>query len=206
MEFLNKRVIATKSLLILGNPELGSVELALPGAEQEAINIASQQSGATLLLRSDATETQVKQNGARFKVLHFASHGIFEPDAPLSSGLLLAKDEDNDGILTVRELYELNLNADLVTLSACETGLGKVANGDDVVGFIRGFLYAGTNSIISSLWKVDDQATSLLMQGFYQNMNDGLNKRIALKNAQLEIKDNYNRHPYYWAAFQLTGR
>ncbi len=206
MAFLNKNVTAPHPLLILGNPELGDAKLALPGAEQEAKAIAKQQTGATLLLGADATETQIKQHGALFKVLHFASHGIFDPETPLSSGLLLAKDKSNDGILTVRELYELNLNADLVTLSACETGLGKIANGDDVVGFTRGFLYAGTNSIISSLWKVDDQATSRLMQHFYANLSDGSDKRLALKNAQLAVKSDYNRHPYYWAAFQLTGR
>lgn len=206
MAFLDKRVTVAKPLLILGNPELNDPQLALPGAEQEAKAIASQQPGSSLLLRSAATETQVKQNGAQFKYLHFASHGIFDADAPLSSGLLLAKDKDNDGMLTVRELYELNLNADLVTLSACETGLGKIANGDDVVGFTRGFLYAGTNSIISSLWKVDDQATSQLMQNFYANLADSSDKRQALKKAQLAVKKHYNRHPYYWAAFQLTGR
>ncbi|WP_051303456.1 CHAT domain-containing protein [Psychromonas aquimarina] len=206
MAFLNKEVTAAHPLLILGNPELGDPKLALPGAEQEAKAIASKQPGASLLLRSNATETQVKENGALFKTLHFASHGIFDPQTPLSSGLLLAKDKSNDGLLTVRELYELNLNADLVTLSACETGLGKIANGDDVVGFTRGFLYAGTNSIISSLWKVDDQATSRLMQNFYTNLADSSDKRLALKKAQLAVKTNYNRHPYYWAAFQLTGR
>ncbi|WP_019616509.1 CHAT domain-containing protein [Psychromonas ossibalaenae] len=206
MAFIDKKVTAPQPLLILGNPELGDPKLALPGAEQEAKTIASQQRGVSLLLGSDATETQVKQNGALFKTLHFASHGIFDPEQPLSSGLLLAKDQSNDGMLTVRELYELNLNADLVTLSACETGLGKIANGDDVVGFTRGFLYAGTNSIISSLWKVDDQATSQLMQHFYANLAVSSDKRLALKKAQLAVKANYNRHPYYWAAFQLTGR
>ncbi|WP_369434422.1 CHAT domain-containing protein [Psychromonas sp. MME1] len=206
LAFLNKRITAPQPLLVLGNPELDDVKLALPGAEQEAKAIAAQQPGASLLLNDAATETQVKQNAAQYKVIHFASHGIFEPDAPLTSGLLLAKDRENDGILTVRELYELSLNAELVTLSACETGLGRVDNGDDVVGFTRGFLYAGSNSIISSLWKVDDQATSQLMQSFYANMGNGGDKRLALKKAQLEVKANYNQHPYYWAAFQLTGR
>ncbi len=206
MAFLNKQVTAPQPLLILGNPELGDPKLALPGAEQEAKAIASQQTGASLLLGSGATETQVKENGVLFKTLHFASHGVFDPLQPLSSGLLLARDNKNDGMLTVRELYKLNLNADLVTLSACETGLGKIANGDDVVGFTRGFLYAGTNSIISSLWKVDDQATSQLMQNFYENLGGSSDKRLALKKAQQAVKANYNRHPYYWAAFQLTGR
>ena len=102
------------------------------------------------------------------------------------------------------ELYDLNLNADLVTLSACETALGKVANGDDVVGFTRGFLYAGASSIVSSLWKVDDAATNQLMQNFYTNQKRK-DKRSALRAAQLKTKKCYS-HPYYWAAFPLTGK
>ena len=111
---------------------------------------------------------------------------------------------DNDGRLTVSELYETRMDADLVTLSACETALGKVANGDDVVGFTRGFLYAGANSIVSSLWKVDDKATSILMYQFYQNLTN-MDKRTALPNAQLAMIAGNNSHPFYWSAFQLTG-
>lgn len=117
---------------------------------------------------------------------------------------MLSKDDENDGILTVGELYEIRLPAELVTLSACETALGKVASGDDVVGFTRGFLYAGTGSIVSSLWKVDDKATSLLMQKFYMDLT-ATDKRSALRSAQLHVRDSYNSHPYYWAAFQITG-
>ena len=116
----------------------------------------------------------------------------------------MSSDSENDGTLTVGELYDLRLPADLVTLSACETALGKVANGDDVVGFTRGFLYAGTSSIVSSLWKVDDQATSILMQQFYKSLKE-TDKRSALRTAQLKVKDTYNSHPYFWAAFQITG-
>lgn len=79
-----------------------------------------------------------------------------------------------------------------------------MANGDDVVGFTRGFLYAGVSSIVSSLWKVDDRATALLMQQFYQSLQ-GSDKRTALRTAQLKVKDAYNAHPYCWAAFQITG-
>ncbi len=82
--------------------------------------------------------------------------------------------------------------------------MGKVANGDDVVGFTRGFLYAGVSSIVSSLWKVDDQATSILMQQFYESLKES-DKRSALRTAQLKVKDTYNAHPYFWAAFQITG-
>lgn len=95
---------------------------------------------------------------------HFATHGRFDPDQPLHSGLMLAKDAKNNGVLSLGELYSLRLHADLVTLSACDTGLGKIRNGDDVVGLSRGFLYAGSNTIVASLWEVDDQATSYLME------------------------------------------
>jgi len=203
MTFLNKKSKANGSLLTLGNPDLNDPHLDLPGAQKEAIAITSKLKGAKLLLRKKATETAVKQYGGNFKYLHFASHGVFDPDKPLQSGLLLSKDAINDGNLTVGELYDLTLNADLVTLSACETALGKVANGDDVVGFTRGFLYAGAKSIVSSLWKVDDRATNKLMQSFYANLRQK-DKRSALRAAQLTTKKQYN-HPYYWAAFQLTG-
>ncbi|MEK7340788.1 MAG: CHAT domain-containing protein, partial [Candidatus Binatota bacterium] len=103
----------------------------------------------------------------------------------------------------VNELYSLSLDADLVTLSACETGLGKISNGDDVVGLTRGFLYAGSRSIIASLWKVDDLSTSQLMTQFYSTLQQS-NKREALRQAQLEIQKTYP-HPFFWAAFQLTG-
>lgn len=145
----------------------------------------------------------MKSYGNSFRYLHIASHGLFDTEKPLNSGLLLAKDEQNNGTLTVGELYDIKLNVDLVTLSACETALGKIANGDDVVGFTRGFLYAGASSIVSSLWQVDDAATADLMVGFYANLNKK-DKRSALRDAQLATKSRY-KHPYYWAAFQITG-
>ena len=122
---------------------------------------------------------------------------------PLQSALLLAPDAQYNGMLSVNKIYSLNLDADLVTLSACETGLSKIANGDDLVGLTRGFLYAGSSSIVASLWKVDDLATAQLMTRFYKEM-DKTNKREALRKAQLETKKKYP-HPYYWASFQLTG-
>jgi CHAT domain-containing protein len=139
-----------------------------------------------------------------FSRLHFASHGKFRSDEPLGSGLLLAKDADNDGLLTVGELYSMQLDADLVTLSACETGLGKVANGDDVVGLTRGFLFAGSRSIVASLWSVDDRATATLMKAFYDNLATHP-KREALRRAQASARQEFP-HPFFWAAFQLTGR
>ncbi len=192
------------NLLAFGNPDLGDPENDLPGAQSEAIAIAKEMPNSRLFLRKKATETIVKKYGEDFRYVHFATHGVFDPAHPLRSGLLLSSDDENDGKLTVMELYDMDLPADLVTLSACNTGLGKVSSGDDVVGFIRGFLYAGASSIVSSLWQVDDQATAILMQSFYDSLPH-MDKREALRTAQMKVKNAYNPHPYYWAAFQLTG-
>jgi len=192
------------NLLAFGNPDLGNPAYDLPGAQKEAVTITKDRPKSRLLLRNQATETAVKRFGKQFRYIHFATHGTFDAEKPLSSGLLMTGDVENDGTLTVGELYDMHLPADLVTLSACETALGKVANGDDVVGFTRGFLYAGVSSIVSSLWKINDQATSILMQQFYESLKE-TNKRSALRTAQLKVKNTYNSHPYFWAAFQITG-
>jgi CHAT domain-containing protein len=191
-------------LLALGNPDLDDPKLDLKYAQDEARALAGLFPDSRLLVRKEATESSFKKAGAAFSRLHFATHGKFEPDDPLSSGLYLTKDADNDGVLTAGELYSMSLDADLVTLSACETGLGKVANGDDVVGLTRGFLYAGSRSIVASLWSVDDQATGALMKAFYTNLA-GMNKEQALRQAQIKIREAYP-HPFFWAAFELTGR
>ncbi len=191
------------TLLAFGNPDLGDPRLDLKHAQTEAQDVAKVLPNSRALVRREASESAFKRYGEGFKYLHIASHGTFNADSPLTSALLLAKDSANDGTLTVGELYSMRLNADLVTLSACETGLGKIANGDDVVGLTRGFLYAGSRSIVASLWKVDDEATAYLMTRFYSALK-GTSKREALRLAQIETRKKYP-HPYYWAAFQLTG-
>ena len=191
------------NLLAFGNPDLGNPTFDLAYAQAEALAIVRNRPLSKVLLRKDANEAAFRQYGGEFRYLHFATHGEFNADAPLKSALLLARDEQSDGLLTVDKLYSIKLNADLVTLSACETGLGKIANGDDVVGLTRGFLYAGTSTIVASLWQVDDEATSYLMTRFYDNLNQH-DKRESLRQAQLDTRNKY-AHPYYWAAFQLTG-
>ncbi|OGS91950.1 MAG: hypothetical protein A2Z95_03490 [Gallionellales bacterium GWA2_60_18] len=190
-------------ILAFGNPDLGNPKFDLAYAQAEAIAITQNRPQSKVLLRKAANEAAFREYGGAFRYLHFATHGEFNADAPLKSALLLAKDAKNDGMLTVDKLYSLKLDADLVTLSACETGLGKIANGDDVVGLTRGFLYAGTSTIVASLWQVDDQATSYLMTRFYDNLKQA-DKREALRQAQMDTRKKY-AHPYYWAAFQLTG-
>lgn len=191
-------------LLALGNPDLGDPKLDLDFAQDEAKAIAGLFADSRLLLRKEASESNFKKVGAAFSRLHFAAHGKFQPDDPLGSGLYLSRDADNDGLLTAGELYTMSLDADLVTLSACETGLGKIAGGDDVVGLTRGFLYAGSRSIVASLWSVDDKATAALMRAFYGNLAT-MNKREALRQAQIKAREAFP-HPFYWAAFLLTGR
>ena len=204
IQFLRERKNGNaRSVLALGNPDLGDPRLDLAFAQTEAEGIVATMPNSRVLLRRDASETAFKELGKGYAYLHVASHGEFNADAPLQSALFLVKDAQNDGMLTVGELYTLDLAADLVVLSACETGLGRTVNGDDVVGLTRGFLYAGGNSVVSSLWKVDDLATAQLMTKFYENLKQA-DKREALRQAQLHVKAS-KPHPFFWAAFQLTG-
>ena len=194
-------------LLAFGNPDLGDKEYDLTFAEKEAKEVGGLFSSSKVFLRKDASKQNLKEYGTGFRYLHFATHGKFEATNPLGSSLLLASNSVDNlaDRLTIGELYSMRLDADLVTLSACETGLGDIANGDDVVGLVRGFLYAGANQVISTLWEIDDAATSQLMTDFYRQIKDGkTSKGTALRNSQLAAAKTYP-HPYFWAAFQITG-
>lgn len=203
--------------------------------EDIAVMLRSKSWNANLLLAQYATEEEIKKLESP-AILHIATHGFFLPDEDtgdektlgfsteqarqnplLRSGLLMAGAsapknnallKQDDGILTAYEASLLNLqNTDLVILSACETGLGELVNGQGVYGLQRAFLTAGAKSIVMSLWVVDDDATQNLMTGFYQNylQDDPKNtKRKSLRQAQLALKKQYP-HPYYWGAFVLIG-
>jgi CHAT domain-containing protein len=204
MKYLGeKKTVKGGGILVFGNPDLGDPKYDLEYAQREAAEIAKIRPKSKVFVRKEATEGALRKYCKDYRYLHFATHGQFNPDVPLKSALLLAPDAKYNGMLTVDKIYSLNLDADLVTLSACETGLSEIANGDDLVGLTRGFLYAGSSSIVTSLWKVDDLATAQLMTCFYSEL-DKANKREALRTAQLETKKKY-AHPYYWASFQLTG-
>ncbi|MEL0027589.1 MAG: CHAT domain-containing protein [Perlucidibaca sp.] len=191
------------NLVILGNPDLGDASQDLPSAEQEARAIASQTGSTHLLLRAEASKSALRAAATEATALHVASHGEFRGDHPMESALFLAPDQRSDGRLTVADLYQLRLNARLVVLSACETGLGSIASGDDVVGLVRGFLYAGAGAIVSSLWQVDDSATSELMTDFYTRLPTS-GSRDAMRQAQLDLRARHP-HPFFWSAFFVTG-
>jgi len=203
LDYLNKDTRSESDLLALGNPDLGDAQYDLPGAQTETLLIDQGWTDSKVLLRQFASEANFKKFAPSFKYLHLASHGEFNSQSPLQSRMLLAPGDGEDGNLTVSELYGLTLNAELVTLSACETALGEVNRGDDVVGLTRGFLYAGSKSIVASLWAVSDDATAHLMAGFYLNLKT-MPKASALRQAILATKQQYPQ-PALWSAFQLTG-
>jgi CHAT domain-containing protein len=176
----------------------------LAHAEAEANAIAERLPGARLLTRGRASESALRGLAGDARYVHLASHGKFQSADPLKSYLLLAPDKDNDGVLSVDEIYGLRLNADLVVLSACETGLGRGNAGDDLVGFSRGFFFAGARALLASYWAVDDAATADLMRAFYANLAGG-DKIEALRRAQLDAMAA-RPEPFYWAAFYLAGR
>ena len=164
---------------------------------------------ATVLLGAEATEAQFKLAAAPgFSLVHIAAHGRVDTDRPERSALLFADAAGGaeDGLLQIREIYRLPLAADLVTLSACRTAVGDLATGEGMVGLSRAFQYAGADSIVASLWNVDDEATAAFMASFYGRLGRGVSKAEALRAARLELKQSARyRHPYYWAPYVLVG-
>jgi CHAT domain-containing protein len=196
----------------------------LPGARAEARDIAQLVSSArvTLLTGASADEASVKRDTARRAVLHFATHAIVQDADPLQSFLALAKSPDGsgDGRLTAEKIYGLHLDADLVVLSACRSGEGKIT-GDGIAALGRAFFYAGTPSVILSLWDVADQPANRLLPAFYKAWLHGADKASALRSAQLQLlhdlragivtistpagKIALTEQPAFWAGFILLG-
>jgi CHAT domain-containing protein/Tfp pilus assembly protein PilF len=162
-------------------------------------------------LEREANEARLKAGDlGEYRILHFATHGLVNEKNPKLSGLLLAQEDTTskeDGILHLGEIYNLSLNADLVVLSACETGLGQIAKGEGIIGLTRGFLYAGASNLLVSLWQVSDATTADLMVDFYDKMLGGMSKPEALREAKLQMIRRHAEYakPYYWAPFILVG-
>ena len=207
IEFIvKKRKANSGRLTAFANP--ANDKMPLPYTEAEVLEIKPLFKQTEIFNRAEATEGAAKQRTSASDVIHFACHGEFNDRQPLQSGLLLAADADNDGILQMHEIYGMNLRqANLVTLSACETALCKIQGGEDWAGMSRGFIYAGTPSILATLWSVDDKSTAILMKNFYTNwVTKGMSKPAALRQAQLDLKaiPEYS-HPYFWAPFVMIG-
>ena len=205
--------------LVVGNPIMPAVWNTqagekrtlsnLPEAQWEADAIASQLKTQPLL-GPNATESTVRQRLESSRLIHLATHGLLEYGNPKDSGIsdipgaiALAPDENHDGLLTAAELSDVNLTADLVVLSACDTGLGQLS-GDGVVGLARSLMTAGTPSVVVSLWSVPDDSTATLMVHFYEYLQAGNNKAQALRLAMLDTQKTHP-DPGAWAAFTLIG-
>jgi CHAT domain-containing protein len=216
-------------------PDISDVYFApLEGTAREAQVIKSLFTQTGVLTGTQASEASLKQIRAP-RILHIATHGFFLTDTPssssvsgektrsinatvkienplLRSGLALAganlhKESDDDGILTALEASGLNLwGTKLVTLSACDTGIGEVKNGEGVYGLRRAFVLAGTETLVMSLWPVSDFVTRELMTGYYEGLKEGQGRGEALRNVQLSmLKRKDRQHPFYWASFIQSG-
>jgi CHAT domain-containing protein/tetratricopeptide (TPR) repeat protein len=164
----------------------------------------------TIFVGDEATEDKFKELASDYRIIHFATHGLANNDFPDYSLLAFSpiKDTIENELLYVSDLYNMKLNADLVVLSACETGIGKMARGEGIISLARGFSYAGAKSIFTTLWSVNDQATATIVLLFYQNLQKGQAKDIALQNAKIEFLENANNeaaHPFFWSPYIIIG-
>lgn len=196
--------VSQSPALVVGNPSPMPDSLSpLAGAEAEAKAIA-EILNTTPIIGQAATETLITEKMQESKLIHLATHGLFDEHEGLQSSLAFSTTDNNGGFLTAEEILDLELAADLVVLSACNTGRGKIT-GDGVVGLSRSFLLAGAQSTMVSLWYVPDQSTSALMTNFYRQLQTDSNKPQALRQAMLSTMREYPS-PRDWAAFILVGQ
>jgi CHAT domain-containing protein len=196
---------------VRGLAELSGSRLEdLPASRDEVLAIAQIAGPHTqLLLGQSATETGFKtQPLAEFRVIHLATHAAADPQYPDRAALILgvAHNTQDDGLLQVREIMGLSLNADLVTLSACDTNVGIDQREAGVVNLEQAFLIAGARAVVASLWNVEDRSTTALMKAFYTHLAQHEDKALALAHAKRDMLEHYgDPSPYYWAAFVLVG-
>jgi CHAT domain-containing protein len=194
MQHRKKQVSKTGCSLILGVPDRQA-----PSIYEELQAVAEIVPQAKLFIGPNATEAVLKEQGPRSRLIHIATHGFFRQDNPMFSGIRLG-----ESFLTLYDLYHLKLPAELIALSGCSTGLNVVAAGDELIGLVRGLLSAGAQSLLLTLWDVNDSSTAEFMKAFYTRLLSGPDPALALREAMIELKQKYP-HPYYWAPFFLVG-
>ena len=181
--------------LVLGVPDELTPHI---GGEVEAV--AASLPGAELLLGADATEERLRTLGPACRLIHIATHGFFRVDNPMFSAIQLGTSR-----LTLFDLYHLEIEAELVVLSGCATGMSVVESGDELIGLTRGLLYAGARSALVTLWDVNDASTAVFMTALYQHLATVNDRAEAVRRAMIELRETYP-HPYYWAPFILIGK
>jgi CHAT domain-containing protein len=205
------RAPAPKTLWVLAAPDFGGLFPPLPHTREEAAAILAltPASQSFAVLGREASRAAVLRGALKdYRFLHFATHGSF--DDPGGGQLVLAQTDgrrETNGFLHLADIYELDLRADLVVLSACQSALGREVRGEGMMGMTRGLFYAGAERVLVSLWNVDDRASADLMRLFYHGiLAQGLSPAAALRAAQDAIRRQPGRHaPYYWAGFTLQG-
>lgn len=181
--------------LILGIPDVNA-----PTVFDEVKKVATVIPESDLFIGESATADVLRTKGQFSRLIHIATHGYFRQDNPMFSGVRLG-----DGILSLYDLYQMRLPAELVTLSGCATGVNVVADGDELLGLLRGLIYAGVQAALLTLWDVHDQSTTDFMTSFYAHLTRTTDKSDALRRATLEVRENHP-HPYFWAPFFLVGK
>ncbi|HMR17438.1 MAG TPA: CHAT domain-containing protein, partial [Mariniflexile sp.] len=175
---------------------------------QEAQNISAYFE-SSIYDGKQASIVNFKKDLSAYNLIHFATHASANDEFPDYSYLAFEDTENASNLLYAKDLYNYQINADLVTLSACQTGFGKLQKGEGMLSLARAFHYAGVPSIVTTLWKINDQSTSEIMTYFYKNLSDGLSKKEALRQAKLSYlnanEDALLRHPYYWSGIVITG-
>jgi len=206
-----KQKVTGKEVLVMGNPTMPRVGippndhqlLPLGGAEKEARAIAALFK-IKPILGNDATKDALLKKLPTARIIHLATHGLLDnPTQGIPTAIALTPTANDDGLLTLAKILDLKINADLIVLSACDTGQGTLT-GDGVIGLSRSLISAGTPSVIVTLWSINDTATSELMTDFYQNLQDNPDKAVALRKAMLKTMKQYP-NPINWAAFTLVG-
>jgi CHAT domain-containing protein len=212
------------TLLAFGNPAVSKKTTArvqavfmnerldpLPEAERQVKELAKlyAPSRSKVYLGAEATEGRVKAEAGGYSLLHFAAHGVLNDANPMYSQIVLTQpegDEGEDGMLEAWEVMRLNLKADLVVLSACETARGRVGNGEGMIGLVWAFFVAGAPATVASQWQVEAQSTTGLMVEFHRQLSLGKDKAEALRQAAMKLRklEEY-RHPFYWAGFVVVG-
>jgi CHAT domain-containing protein len=179
---------------------LGIADTQAPSILDEVEALRTLLPNAKLFVGSDATEDTLRNYGPGSRIVHIATHGYFRQDNPMFSSIRLGQSD-----LNLFDLYQLPLSAELVTLSGCGTGLNVVVGGDELLGLVRGLLYAGTRAVLATLWDVNDRSTAVFMTAFYQELCQNKSPAAALQHAMQDLRQRFP-HPYHWAPFVLIGK
>ena len=202
LKYCRQKNTGQKSRLVAYGDPLGDLSFA----RAEVDRIQNYFTESNVFTGQEVTIQKVLGTIKNGDIIHFACHGIFNPASPFNSALLLSGKDGSAEPLTVSRLLGLKMNPYLATLSACDTGLARISGGDELLGLVRGFFVAGSPSLVTTLWPIDDKSTSLFMARFYENLiTKNMNKADAIRDAKLYLMNEGYKLPYYWAAFILQG-